>query len=291
MNSSDLPAIYNSADSGSNAAQSNYLWIIRIEYALLSLAALLSAFRSHEPWAFWILAFLIVALFGLLIFRYVSRLDRQWYGCRALAESIKTNAWKFAMRAHPFEDAENLGVLVRKFLNIIIEMRKTNEFIGVSLDAKFSDKDQITKKMRELHSDNWQKRLEYYIEHRVRSQRTWYAKKADWNVRRRRFWFLFAIFVYLIAALALFSSQSDTWDISWSFDALLVVVTSSFGWIQVKRHGELAASYTLTAHEIGSIQGLSDEVESEESLSEFVTKAEFAFSREHTQWAARRDFS
>ena len=49
------------------------------------------------------------------------------------------------------------------------------------------------------------------------------------------------------------------------------------------------ASYNLTAHEIGIIRANSDSVETEKDLSNFVNEAELAFSREHTQWVARRD--
>jgi hypothetical protein len=73
------------------------------------------------------------------------------------------------------------------------------------------------------------------------------------------------------------------------FDPLVIVVTAPFVWLQVKRHGELAGSYLLTAHEIGHIQGRSGSVSDEKTLSDFVNEAEFAFSREHTQWSARRD--
>ncbi|WP_369038147.1 SLATT domain-containing protein [Roseovarius tolerans] len=107
---------------------------------------------------------------------------------------------------------------------------------------------------------------------------------------RRKFWFGFSVLLYIVAAVLLLSEELDGPDLTWGFSFLLVVVTSSFGWIQVKRHGELAASYTLTAHEIGSIQTLALEISDETKLSEFVNAAEFAFSREHTQWQARRDF-
>ena len=59
--------------------------------------------------------------------------------------------------------------------------------------------------------------------------------------------------------------------------------------MQIKKFNELTSAYTLTAHEIGIIQGRLEEVDSEEDLSEFINEAELAFSREHTQWVARQN--
>ena len=59
--------------------------------------------------------------------------------------------------------------------------------------------------------------------------------------------------------------------------------------MQAKKFSELAASYTLAAHEINIIKSLSLEEMTEEEFSIFVGDAENAFSREHTQWVARKD--
>lgn len=99
-----------------------------------------------------------------------------------------------------------------------------------------------------------------------------------------------SVLAYIAAAGLLLSENLGGPDLTWGFPFMLVMVTSIFGWIQVKRHGELAASYTLTAHEIGAIQALALGISTEAELSDFVNTAEFAFSREHTQWQARRDF-
>ena len=52
---------------------------------------------------------------------------------------------------------------------------------------------------------------------------------------------------------------------------------------------ELAASYALAAHEIGLIRQQSLLPSTDDEFSLFVGDAENAFSREHTQWIARKD--
>jgi hypothetical protein len=59
-------------------------------------------------------------------------------------------------------------------------------------------------------------------------------------------------------------------------------------WVQAKKHNELHASFTLAAHEIVLIKGEAVSVKDESHLSEFVMNSESAFSREHTQWVARK---
>ncbi len=72
-------------------------------------------------------------------------------------------------------------------------------------------------------------------------------------------------------------------------DVLAIVASGLISWTEIKRYDELASAYGLTAHEIGIIKGRYKSVLSFEHLSDFVSDAENAFSREHTQWAARRD--
>ena len=289
MESSDLPALYRSADTSSNRAQRRYFRVICLEYCLLVLLALLGEFRSVSEAILPCMIIFIILLFGLLIYRFVSRLDRKWYACRALAESVKTSAWKYSMRAHPFGDATTVQIPTNNFTNSLIEIQRDNALTGHELDAEHSDKEQISNEMSSLRALGWKERLDVYLDKRVKQQRTWYKKKAQKNSKSRMFWFGFAILCYALAALTLLSNFFVATDFSVAFSGLLVIVTSSFAWIQVKRFGELSASYILTAHEIGSIQGRSGNVRDEETLSEFVNAAEFAFSREHTQWAVRRD--
>ena len=97
--------------------------------------------------------------------------------------------------------------------------------------------------------------------------------------------------IYLVAALTLYADELGYARLSRYFDPLIVLVTSVLGWVQIKRHGELTASYNLAAHEIGIIKGYAESVKTEAEFSDFVNEAELAFSREHTQWIARKDLT
>jgi hypothetical protein len=69
---------------------------------------------------------------------------------------------------------------------------------------------------------------------------------------------------------------------------LIVIAASIIGWMQIKNFNELAAAYTVAAHEIGLIKIRAAEVTRDDAFSEFVNDAEKAFSREHTLWIARQ---
>jgi len=75
----------------------------------------------------------------------------------------------------------------------------------------------------------------------------------------------------------------------WPTDVFVAIAASVLAWIQAKRFQELAASYALAAHEISLIREQAALINGEKDFSSFVGDAENAFSREHTQWIARKD--
>lgn len=289
MQSADLPALYQSADNGSNAAQRSFLWLVRAEFIFLLLVAVLNISALGIPNTRIIQSGLLGLLLILLVLRYSLKLDEQWYKCRALAESIKTTSWRFSMRAHPYGNADSVKAPTRSFLETLVRIKRDNEHIGSALDSNSGGKDQISQKMFEVRQQNLEERLEYYLEHRIRNQRNWYTNKARYNMKRRRLWFGIGIVGYILCLALLFSPELFQANLSSASDVVLVVVVSSFAWLQLKRHGELAASYLLTAHEIGIVEQKWIDVVDEDTMSDFVNEAEFAFSREHTQWVARKD--
>ena len=72
-------------------------------------------------------------------------------------------------------------------------------------------------------------------------------------------------------------------------EVIAVAASSVLTWLQTKKHNELSSSYSLTAHEIILIKSEINRIETEENLSEYIMNCENAFSREHTQWFARKN--
>lgn len=289
MTTSDLeyPALYDSANNGSIKAQKRFLRTIRLEYLLLFLVSIASATRGLSGVNPLVITLLLVVLAGLFVYKIVNKLDQDWYRCRALAESVKTSTWRFSMRAHPFEDTDSIEIPKANLRNLLKDLLQVNRHIAASLET--DDTEQVTEAMIDIRRLTLEERMTYYIENRIDNQRVWYSKKSRANKNALSFWVGATIVLYIITAVALNAEQLGLPIATLAFDPMIVLVTSALGWLQMKRHGELMASYNLTAHEIGIIKGNADAVKTEEELSDFINEAELAFSREHTQWVARRD--
>lgn len=288
MRESDYPALYVSANTSSIDVQARFLALIRGEYFLLLVAAVMSIGGAETPLYYWAYALVFVAAAAILLYRSAKKPEQDWYRCRALAESIKTATWRYMMRAEPFGDAHTVQVPRAEFRNFLLQILRSNQPLGDALAPTSSADDQVTAVMEQTRAESLEGRKEMYRKYRVRDQRQWYAKKASDSRRASRFWVGATVVVYALAiASVLLRMVFIQWRI-WPTEPLIVLAAAFTGWMQVKKFNELASAYTLTAQEIGIIQTRLGEVSSEGEFSDFVNEAELAFSREHTQWVARQ---
>lgn len=288
MDERDFPALFRAADAASNKFQARFLWLIGGEYLLLIGASILSmqAFSSAD----YYLAFAMVILCAIIISltRALWKPQQDWYRCRALAESVKTLTWRYVMRAEPFSQPLGDGTPRQHFRNQLHELFRVNRMAAEKVDERCSADDQITPIMEQIHALNIRDRVEIYLNARIRNQRDWYARKAQWNRSKAVLWISIGVFAYILAvALAIARVRYPQWTF-YPIDPMIVIASSVIGWSQIKRYGELAVSYKLTAQEIGLISPKLDGLDSEPELSKFVNEAEQAFSREHTMWIARQ---
>ena len=283
------PAIYKGASALSEAAQKAYLRLLRSEYGLLIFAAGLAMVPEPPPLLQSAQTLIFIALAALLIYRAKVKPEQDWYRGRALAESIKTSTWRYCMRAAPFEEADHVRIRRAEFRNHLREILAANRHIGDRMPPESAADDQITAEMDAIRALPFFERRQYYLECRIKEQRIWYTRKAGANKRASEKWVAACTVTYGIAIILLVIRPIvPEWTI-WPFEPLIVIAASIIRWMQIKKFNELTSAYTLTAHEIGIIQGRLDDADSEHELSEFVNEAELAFSREHTQWVARQN--
>lgn len=286
MTDIDFPPLYQAADSASREAQKRFFQALGINLALLVIAAVMSV-ANVQSRAFALLQ--MIPLFGTLgatLYLALKRPQRIWYGTRALAESVKTVSWRYMMRAEPFnhDDAADRA----HFRKSLTEIFNTN--ISISAQAvTMTSGPQITQKMLDVRSQSLRERIDLYESERVDNQQAWYNNKAKSNQASAKFWFS-ALIALNVLALIFASGKVATPHVNyWPTDILVAAAASVMAWIQTKRFQELSASYTLTAHEIGLLRIALPSPPEEASFSVYVGDAENAFSREHTQWQARRD--
>lgn len=282
-----MPGLYQSADQASLDAQNIYFRGLRWYLVLLICAAYISYAQPNDIIGALLSAGLFLITLGILIFIRVQRPDDTWYNGRAVAESVKTRTWRWMMRAEPYEDCENIEIVSKQFINDLKAILEQNKSLSHSLRPTSAVKAPISQSMKDARALPTADRLAVYIGQRVQNQIEWYWKKSRFNKRRAQQWFWVSVFLHSTAiAMLLYRIYDPT--LSLPVEVIATSAGAVFTWLQAKKHNELNSAYALTAHEIVLIKSESTSVHSEEQLSEYVVNSETAFSREHTQWVARK---
>jgi hypothetical protein len=288
MKTEDYPALFRAADAASAKAQSTYLLCTKL-FGLLTIGgAGLAAYgiESREA-AVWAAVLFLGGLF-LSIYLAFKRLESTWYRARAVAESIKTATWRFIMRAEPFAEPP-IGGARQDFKSLLLRIIREHKELGEYLGGHIAAQDQITAEMLRVRALSFEERRAIYITDRIDEQREWYAGKSQINQTQGRVWF--GVFIAFQAGAILFTILRvayPTWRF-WPTEVFVAGAAIVLAWTQTKRFRELATAYGLTAHEIGLAKDDASDVASDETLGGFVAQTESVFSREHTQWVARKD--
>jgi hypothetical protein len=283
----DYPAVYKEADNISNKIQKFYLWILK---AFLFMLVISSIFFTYFDTIFvvkLINAVISLAIVVLSFVFYLYNFQGIWYNARAVAESIKTISWRYAVKAEPYNipDIDAKKCFLETSKNII----KMNHGFQQHIESEYSSYQAIPYNMTQIRQLSLKERFTLYHNNRVLEQKNWYSNKSKFNKKRSLLFFRLLIVVSLILSTLLFLSLKDTNENSFfPTGILLSIISVLFTWIQTKKYKELEKSYALAAHEIGFIETFEDDTD-EKLFSDYVINAENAFSREHTQWIARKD--
>lgn len=282
-----LPGLYKSSNRASLDAQSNYFFGLKSYLILLIIAALISFLWPKDVIAAILSAVLfLITLFILIGLKYYKPDDR-WYNGRAVAESVKTRSWRWAMRAEPYQDCSNVEIVSKQFINDLKSILQQNRSLSESLPPEEGLEAPISNTMNEIRRLSTTERLEIYKEQRIDDQAKWYSLKSIENKKKARNLFIASIILHSIAILMLLYRIKDPL-MGLPIEVLATAAGAVLTWLQAKKHNELISSYSLTAHEIVLIKGEALSIRTEEELSTFVLDSENAFSREHTQWTARK---
>ena len=289
----DMPAMFRSADHASAESQRAFLRCMATDLTLIVVSSVIGAFSFSSDTAKSALALVSAGLMsaGLLLTLYIrsQKFEQSWYDGRAIAESVKTRAWRFMACSEPYAETlleEEASSLFLKTLQEVMQERKS---FAASLGADTSLAPQISLKMLVVRRMPLADRKAVYLSQRINDQRKWYSSKSKVNKKSARFWFNA---VMLSQALALFSSLAL---IQWpqlpvNVSTFFAAAAAAFiAWLQLKRHQELSNSYGLAAQELGLISEQAQSITAPDKLSAFILDAENAISREHTLWIARRD--
>lgn len=286
----DLPGLYQSANNSSILQQRNYFNGILIYLILLCVATLFAFYSDGEDKSDYkiISAVLFLTTLSIVVWLRISRPDDIWYNGRAVAESVKTRSWRWMMRAEPYLDCENIDTVRKHFINDLKTILKQNESLIKQLGNNASIEEPISEKMLEIRKLNLNERFNLYKVQRITNQAIWYNKKSKFNKRWATIWFWSTVVLHAIAIFLLLYNIKEP-KLKLPIETIAVIASSILTWLQAKKHNELSSSYSLTAHEIILIKSEVNRIENESDFSEYIMNCENAFSREHTQWFARKN--
>lgn len=290
MENNDFPSLFASGDLSSNKSQAHYLRLLKFQYLGIILAGLCLYFFPNFRSAGFLYLLLVFFSLSLSVSLFWLKPEKDWYKYRALAESIKTRTWLFIMKADPFSSSLNIEEVQIAFKNDIIAIWEANSHVR-NKKISLPDSDHVvSNRMLEVRKLTISKRKEFYLKYRVRDQQNWYRTKSKLNDKKFKIWAGIAVTLYLIAFSLIFDGLAYNRPNGFIFSpaVFLVAASSAIGWIQIKKFNELAAAYSLTAHEISLAKADLKLAKTEQQFGDAIEEIELVFSREHTQWVARQ---
>lgn len=284
------PALYQVADGSSVAGQRIYRRLVAAELAFVLSGAALAVLGAVIPTLQSLFLSLAAAsLIGAIAMKLINRQsgsDQRWFDGRAVAETVKTQAWRYMMCAAPYSSDATADA---SFAGDVLGAMRARPALEQSLDRLPEDPRQISSTMRAVRALPLEARLQLYLKERLSDQARWYKTRAVENQVKGRRWFWVSLLSQVLAASFAFVG------VLWPGDALANVIglcaavaAAATAWGQLGRHDELSKSYALAYQELISIQALAETVTTEEDLDRVVGDGEGAISREHTMWMAKR---
>ncbi|MFG2820741.1 DUF4231 domain-containing protein [Kitasatospora sp. NPDC048365] len=298
-----LPRLFWAADGASVQGQGRAVTLSRWELLLL-VAAAATGSADGAGWA-WAAAAAYLGALTTAALMARQNPQRLWYDGRAVAESVKTLVWKYAVRADSYlppprrlPDAERLYDIQ---LNGILGEFDTEQVIpgmsGMAVELSGwrapTRHPQITERMEQLRGQPLSVRREVYVRERVRTQRDWYQGKAQYCRNASRRAGRLAIVLPLVG-LGLAVARALGWFTFDALGAISAVAASVAAWAQLRQYRPQAAAYALAAAELAKVEVQLatldlESADAEESWARLARDSEDAISREHTTWQARRE--
>ncbi|WP_405619690.1 DUF4231 domain-containing protein [Streptomyces sp. NBC_00076] len=286
----DFPDVQRSADAASMQGQRMYLRLTKGRLYLVVAAAVAGALTigltstwQKQTLTSLSLCFFLLAFAAELILLSTHPEDT-WYHGRAVAESVKTLAWKFSVCADPFPRSVLSSEAERLFHQQLSDVVAESP---IFVDYSSVGTQQVSPKMRDLRTAERATRMKAYCNARIEDQRAWYSKSANRNERSAFRWRVGLVSLEVLGATSALLSLLNVTPFDMG-SALAAGVAAGGAWIEVKQFDNLANAYALTATELALVHAAASHVTGEESWSKYVISAEQAISREHTMWLARR---
>lgn len=264
---------------------------ITVAIASLSLLLVSGLTMSWERICLYVIVFAFITGIFTQFYAHRSRIERRWYACRAVTESIKSLSWLFSMKAGEFALTDDHASKV--FDSSLQKLVEQIESQGVLAPQISGAPRTIPSAMDRIRSSDWKQRESTYLTERLEDQRQWYTRRKESNSRRGRAVYysltggqVFGVSLSLYFLAIGFGGNASVERASLSL--IVTVLATLVAWTQARQYNELVEPYALAAMELGEIKSHYEKSPSERAFLLMVREAEFAISREHTSWLARR---
>ncbi|MBS1813861.1 MAG: DUF4231 domain-containing protein [Acidobacteria bacterium] len=282
------PGLFTAAERLSRDGQNKQKSFVGFSLLANFAAAALASPAEHYLWAAVGMFACLVAGVGLSFALLILKPQADWYNGRAVAESVKTLAWRFATCTEPYRYGLSEKEADLLFVGAMRKVLEEASSITAGLFTEAADSLQITDDMRMARRADTCDRRDFYLEARVKDQQGWYARSSQRNRKMERAWSGAFIVTQMLALI--FAGLALTLG-STSIIAVGIITTLGSGmvaWQQQNQFGALASAYSVTSQELSLIQTSMIHCSTDKELSDFILSAERAISREHTFWLARR---
>lgn len=284
MTDADLPALFHDAENASLRGQRQALAWSRIRLVSAVVAAIGGAITWKTGFGvspgdlLTMVAFAVALVVEILL--WTQQPERDWYAGRAVAESVKTLAWRYAVAGAPFpaDVAQPKAVYAERVAEVVAQGEQRLSMEG--------DDPSPTRAMAALREASFERRRTTYLENRLQEQKEWYTSRARDNRRRALRWRI-ALIAGEVAAIVIAGVQAfGPYDVDVS-GVLAAAVASGAAWLGTRRHSTLATSYSMAARELVLVRAKLLEAD-EASWADAVAEAEKSMGREHRLWLASR---
>ncbi len=295
MQCEDYPSLLRGSDAAAASAQRTHSRLQGVHLGSLIASAGFGAFApvaagAAVVWIYTVVAIILLVDLVVLMAGSVRQYDKAWFECRAIAGSVKTLTWRFMMGAHPFRDSLPAEV-DKAFIAQMKKIRKARPDCCKHLADVTADGTAITDVMQQVRQQTFDERKSFYIQERLRNQKSWYSKSAKQHKRRGEQWFwLTCCLQFLALAVAIVQAISGGFGYA-LVPVLTTCAAAAAAWSRMRRHDELAQTYSVVAQELAEIEALVSGSVGENDFLQLLEQVEGAISHEHTMWSARREIT
>ncbi len=286
-----FPALQTAAGEASRKKQNEFFNWKRVEYFLIIIAALFTVMPSgyvDYKWSGLIGGSALFVAAVVLVFERMLGPRDHWFDCRALAEAVKAEAWRFMTAVGDYrqdKDDPEAKESFRSYLRRVNDSLRTDRMIAPFM--KDLPEEEITSDMIANRKNGLEERKSLYRRLRIVDQKRWYAAKSNQAHSMFNRYLIGLIALLLVGfVLGLIQFYGDLYGFA-PVGFLSALTASAAGWMQIKRYEMLASTYARAARELSILADTVQDVANQEGLEKLVRNGEEIISKEHSVWIDR----